>query len=552
MKKNIIINAALNEIRIAITESGELAELFIEYPEKERSIGSVYLGRVNKVVQGINAAFVDIGAGHDAFLHFSDIDESLENFITEEDDEDEPAPKIKGAFDDADKLDAKAAADHSAVALRKIKPEETNDKNKATFSTKKLGRIQINLKPKQLVIVQITREAYADKGVKVTTKIAIPGRYVVLLPFENIVGVSKKLSTFQERKRLRRLARKHLPEGFGCIIRTAAAGKSETELRKDWESLLETWFEIEAKVRKTNKPTLLYQDLHLAKSVARDLLTTEVDKLYVDSRKLAGELISYLKWSSPAMANKVEHYKGKKPIFEEFGIERALESTYKRKVPLPSGGSLVFDQTEAMNVVDVNSGRSFSDQKQGKNALLTNLEAAKEIARQIRLRDLAGIIIIDFIDMGIDNYNRKLFSEMKKELSKDRAKTVSYPLTQLTLMQITRQRINQNIQEKTSETCPTCGGSGRIPSKSAIINSVERWLKNFRAHSKEYRLRLVLHPRIAEFFTDGAISRLTKLMLKYFVKIKLVQDENVRIDEFKFFSEKREKEITNDYFKFDG
>lgn len=542
MKKEILINSSINEVRVAITEDGKLAEYFIEFPDKERIVGNVYLGRVNKVVTGINAAFVDVGFNQDAFLHFSDVDESLENnFILDEDDEEEK-PK-----DNKSKNKNKNAASESDIALRKALPSQKN-KNQVKFNTKKSGNVQINLEPNQNVIVQVVREAYAKKGVKVTTKIAIPGRYLVLLPFDMLLGVSKKINSINERKRLRRAVRNFYNKEYGCIIRTVAKGKSQQELKHDWEDLLKKWEEIIQKVEKSEPPALLYQDMTLANSVVRDLFTNQVNKVILDSKKLYKEILKYIKKFSPHLEKKIILHDGKDTIFEHYGVENELAKTHSRKVSLPSGGDIVIEQTEAMFVVDVNSGKG-SEKEQEKNALRTNLESADAIATQLRLRDIGGMIIIDFIDMNQEQNRRRLFYEMKKHLSKDRAISVVYPLTQLSLMQITRQRINQNIQEKVSEICPVCKGTGRITSKAVVINNIERWLVNFRKESKEFRLILYVHPHIAETLMKGTISMLTKLMMKYFVKIKVQQTETIKMDHFKFWSVKKQKDITYEHLK---
>jgi ribonuclease G len=527
MKKEIIINSTLNETRIALTEDRKLVELFIELPDQERTISNIFLGRVTKVAQGINAAFVNIGQNQDAFLHFSDLDESHENILTDEDDEDE---KQNGK---------KASSKNKAKTKKKT--------NLSTFKTKKLGNFEINLKQGQDIIVQIVREAYGTKGVRVTTKIGIPGRYVVLLPFENMIGVSKKIESYKERRRLRYLAKNSLPKGMGCIIRTAAVGKNENELKKDWENLVNTWKIIDEKIKKSEPPTLVYQDMELATSIIRDLFTKDVHRVFVDTKKLFKEIQTYVKWFAPNLANKIELYQGKTSIFDHFGIEKELESTYKPKVNLPGGGSIVIEQTEAMFVIDVNSGRSMGDQGQEMNAMNTNMEAAKEIARQIRIRDVSGLIIIDYIDLIQDKFKKKLYYEMKKEMNKDRAKSVVYPLTQLCLMQITRKRINQYITEKITEICPMCNGSGRIASKAVLLNSIERWLKQFRSKSKEFRVILEVHPHVAAYLAEGTISRLTRLMIKYFIKIKVKQNEHIHFDKFKFYSVRKNKEITHEY-----
>ncbi|MDX9790120.1 MAG: Rne/Rng family ribonuclease [Candidatus Kapabacteria bacterium] len=547
MKKEIIIHSAINEVRVAITEDGELAEYLIELPNKERYIGSIYHGKVSKILQGINAAFIDIGLNQDAFLHFSDIDENLEmNVITEEDDEE--------TFQDDNKLttesnneDEQSEKESEKKNKKKKHPKSRKNSSKlATFKTKRSGEITVNLKEGQWVTVQIVREAYANKGVKVTSKIAIPGRYVVFLPKDELVGVSRKISSYQERRRLRTTAKKFLPDGAGCIIRTAARGKNEEELKRDWEELLSIWAEIDYKINSLDKPGNVYMDMQLANSIIRDLFTPNVQKVVVDSKKLYKELISYIRRVSPHLESRVELYTGKNGIFEDFGVDKELAKTYKRRVNLPSGGDIMIEHTEAMTVVDVNSGKTI-ERDQERSAFKTNMEAMKETAKQIRLRDLGGMIIIDFIDMTDEGNKKKLFAEMKKELSGDRAKTVIYPLSQLGLMQITRQRINQNIVEKLTESCPMCKGSGRITSKAVLVNEIDRWLKNFRRSSTEFRLILHVHPSIADYITTGTISVISKLMLKYFARIKVQQSDSVGIDQFKFYSIRQQKDISGDF-----
>lgn len=547
MRKEIIINSALNEIRIAMTEDGSLAELFIESPDNERSVGNIYLGRVTKVIQGINAAFINIGIHQDAFLHFSDVDETLENLYTDDDEEtDEPAEDATESQEP--QAIPKSNKQSSDVALRKTKSQssQSGDKRMPMFKTKRMGNIGINLEQGQNVIVQIVREAYSSKGVRVTTRIGLPGRYVVLLPFDNVIGISKKINIPAERRRLRTLARTHLPKGVGCIIRTASAGKTEEELIKDYQNLLGKWQDIEKKIKKMNRPGLVHQDMELATSVIRDLFTSDVERVAVDTKKLYKEITGYLRIAAPKLVTRVEYYNADNHIFEYFGIEKELEQTYKRKVFLNSGGSIVIDQTEAMFIIDINSGRSIAD-VQEQNAFNTNMEAVKEIARQIRLRDMSGMVLIDFIDMPSEAHRRRIFSEMRKELYRDRAKTVVYPLTQLCIMQITRQRINQYIADKITEVCPVCEGRGKIVSKAVLVNAIDGWLRSFRAKSREFKLTLMVHPAMATYLTEGTLTRTSRLMIKYFVKIQVLQSESLHIDEFKMISQKTGKDITQDY-----
>jgi ribonuclease G len=567
MRKEIIINSAINEVRVAITEDGHLAEFFVEFPEKEKSVGNVYYGKISKVATGINAAFVDIGKHQNAFLHFSDVndtssygsfdsfdeDEQIDENIVEENTKAEKTDDEIETFeitnsDNDEKIEEKSSKKLSSIKLKKAEKIGQITKEFAIFSTKSSGDVVINLQPNKEVLVQVVREPYSHKGMKVTTKIAIPGRYVVMLPFEKMIGISRKIQSSNERRRLKRLAKNALPEGFGCIIRTASVGKNEEELIRDWEDLLNTWNEVEQKIemaRKTQTPMRVYQDMLLAASIIRDFFKKDIGRVVVDSSKMYNDIVNYLKITEPKLVEKVELYKGITPIFEALEIEKELERTNKRVLSLNNGGDIVIDRTEALTVVDVNSGKA-TETDQEKNALKTNIEAASEIAKQMRLRDIGGIIIIDFIDMQREENRNKLFNKMLNAVRFDRAKVVLFPLTQLGLMQITRQRINQNLVEKTSVSCPTCSGKGRIASNATLLNSIEKWLKNYTKKSNEFNINLIVHPKIAEFLTEGEFSIISKLMIKYFVKINVLQNDSIVVDKFRIVSVRKQKDITGD------
>ncbi len=530
MKKEIFINAELEETRVAITEDGSLAEYFIEMPDKERLVGSIFLGKVQKIVQGMNAAFVDIGLDQDGFLHFSDVDSSMEDSFDVEDDD----------------MDDEELSDSATEALR-VSSTRKSLKAKPVFQTKRSGDIVINLQPRQMVLVQVVREAYASKGVRVTTRISLPGRYVVFMPFENVIGVSKKIESFRERKRLRQLAKQVLPPGSGCIIRTASQHHTDIELKRDWDSLLDHWKEIETAVKQTSRPGLVYKDLSIANSVIRDLVSRDVARVVVDNKKLYRELEKYLEDNAPILLNKLQLYTSRQPLFEAAHLHSDIESIFSKRIQLPGGGYIIFDHTEAMLVIDVNSGRATFDSDQENNAVKVNLEAAREIARQLRLRDIGGMIVVDFIDMSEEKNRSKLFQEMKHELHKDRAKSIVYPVTQLGLIQITRQRVRQNMSEWVSEVCPTCNGSGRVHSKAILINQIDRWLYSFRQKSREFRLLLVVHPEVASYLSTGPFSKLSKLMLRYFVKISIQPSDAMPITDFAFHSMRTQRDITKDY-----
>ena len=338
-----------------------------------------------------------------------------------------------------------------------------------------------------------------------------------------------------------------LPPSFGVIVRTNAENQDEKVFLQDLESLLTTWREIEKAVKEETAPALLYKDMATTSSVIRDLFSEDVQRVVIDNKKLFKEIKTYVKLVSPQMVEKIEYYGKREPIFDVFGVEKEIATTLARKVWLKSGGYIIIDHTEAMTVIDVNSGRYAAKQEQELNSLKTDLEAAREICRQLRLRDLGGIIVIDFIDITDEKNKKKVYDEMKKEFRKDRAKATVLPMTEFCLVQITRQRIRQSIIHSFTEPCPVCGGSGLIQSKTTIVSQIERWIRRFKSESKEFRLVLRVHPSIAQHLMGGTISRLTKIKLRFFVQIKLEEDKALAIDEFKFISRKQDKDITAQY-----
>jgi ribonuclease G len=544
MKKEIIINSTANEHRIAILEDGKTAELFVETPGKARNVGDIYLGKIAKVMPGIRAAFVDIGMNQDAFLHFSDVG-SIEEFNTLfDEDEDE---KEEEAAEAASQTPTEAAP-VNGVPLNSepaASKDHRHDQQRRRHSQQNIP--PVNLQKGQEILVQITKEPVGKKGVRVRSAISMPGRFLVLIPFDGKVGVSKKLSNFKEKRRLRKVVREMLPKGFGAIIRTVADGKTDEMLQQDLDELIKTWQGIEKSVKSENAPALIYKDMNTTSSVIRDLFQDTVEHVVVDEKKLFKEIRAYVQWVSPDMLNRVEYYREKEPIFDKYGIEKEIQILLSKKVWLKSGGYLFLEKTEAMTVIDVNSGRYAAKKEQELNSLRTNLEASREICRQLRLRDIGGLVVVDFIDLEDEKNKKKIYDEMKKELRKDRAKVTVLPMTDFGLVQITRQRIRQSLQLSFSEGCPMCGGTGLVQSKTSTMNQIERWIKRFKTEKREYRLELRVNPVIAEYLSVGTISRLTKLQFKFFVKMKLIPDPALPADEFKFFSVKQKKEVTDQY-----
>lgn len=542
MRKEIIINAAANETRIAITEEGRLAELFVETANKEKMVGDIYLGRVAKVMPGIKAAFIDLGLGQDGFLHFSDIGNRLDEYqamIGEDDDEEEE--------ERAGVAEAVGAAQANVAAPQRQTHQPQDLPSGKGRGNGRPPQREIQIQKGQDIIVQITKEPVGKKGVRVTSEVSLAGRFLVLLPFDGKIGISKKVTNFKEKRRLRKIVQSILPEGFGVIIRTVAEGKDDESLKKDLEDLIKTWREIEKTVKTEKPPCLLYKDMATTSSVIRDLFSNDVTRVVVDSKKLYKEITAYIRYTSAQLLDKIELHKDRRPIFDAFGIEKEIETTLSRKVWLKSGGYIIIEPTEAMVVIDVNSGRYAAKKEQEQNSLRTDLEAAREITRQLRLRDIGGIIVCDFIDLEDERNKRKVFEELKKEFRKDRAKVTVLPMTEFGLVQITRQRVRQNILHSFTEACPACGGTGLVQSKTTTLNQLERWFRRFKSEGGEFRITLRVHPELEESLTSGFPSRLKKIMLKYRVLISLDPDPSVPLGEFRVISRKLERDITDQF-----
>ncbi len=547
MKKDILINSTANEHRIAILEDGKLAELFVEAPGKERNVGDIYLGRVAKVMPGIRAAFVDIGFSQDAFLHFSDIGSIDEFNAMFDEDDDEEEENGSGTAPAAAPQQATAgepqAESHEPPADTAVKEPHSGKPDGQHHH----HHHDVNLQRGQDILVQIIKEPQGKKGVRVRSALSLPGRFLVLIPFDGKIGVSKKFANFKEKRRLRKIVRSLLPQGFGAIIRTVAEGKDEELIKQDLEELVKTWRTIEKNVKAEKAPALVYKDMNTTSSVIRDLFQDVVEHVVVDDKKMFKEVRAYVQWMSPDMVDRVEFYKGREPIFDKYGVEKDIQTLFSKKVWLKSGGYLFIERTEAMTVIDVNSGRYAAKREQELNSLRTDLEAAREICRQLRLRDFGGLVVIDFMDLEDEKNRKKIYDEMKKELRRDRAKVTVLPMTEFGIVQMTRQRIRQGVQLSFSETCPTCGGTGMVQSKNTTANQIERWIKRFKSGSREFRLELHVNPAIADILAKGTISRITRIQFKFFVKVKLVQEPSMAPDEFRFISVRQKKDITDQY-----
>ena len=503
MRKEIFINSSVGETRVALLENGGLVELLVERPEKERMVGDIYLGRVVNVVKGMRAAFVDIGHKQDAFLHFSDIGDSLDEY-------------------------------HAFLDLENSSINDESTNRQGTRPIPKEG---------QEILVQIIKEPISTKGCRITTELSLPGRYMVLVPNSSMIGVSKKIQSMKERRRLKKFAQTLRPQGFGVIIRTVAEGKDDDALQLDLQNLKKVWKKTEHRLKKHRPPCLVYKDLNMASSVIRDLFTIDIDRVVVDSRKLHQQIVSYLKEVTPKLMERIELYRGKKSLFDSYGIEQEISKSLSRKVWIKSGGYVLFDHAEALTAIDVNSGKFMGRGGHDQNALRVNLEAAHEIAKQLRLRDIGGIVVIDYIDMINPRYKKRLYEEFHRELRHDRAQSNISQITEFGLIEMTRERVRPSLLFSYSDICPACEGTGRVISKATVLTRIERWLIRYKAIGSEKSLCLITHPEMQNFLSTGVRSSIRSLMWKYWIKIKILSDDTLKVEDFKFISQKNGQEI---------
>ena len=553
--KQLLMNKTGDEIQVALVEEGRLAELIIERPESRRSIGDIYLGRVHKVVEGLKAAFVDIGQKSDGFLHFSDVGTTNEDYraLIEDDDDDE-----NGGADDGDDSPQAARSDDEALAGANIKQAARSGSKKPSADEQERAEkrqsytqmIAGKLKPNDSILVQVIKEPISSKGSRLTSDITIAGRFMVLLPFGGgQVAVSRRVIARKERSRLKKLVRSMLPEGFGAIIRTVAEDQEETLLKQDLEKLLAKWTQIEEKLQDAAPPQLIFKEDSIISSVLRDSLTSDVTEIVANSPVIYKETLNYIQWAAPEMVKNVTLYQGKLPLFEGYGIAKDVESIFSRKVWLKSGGYIIIEHTEAMVVVDVNSGRYAAKREQEENSLKTNLEAAREVVRQLRLRDIGGIIVVDFIDMLDQKNAKKVYDSMKTELRNDRAKSNILPMSDFGIMQITRERIRPSLMQRMGDQCPACGGTGVVQARFTTINQIERWLRKYALQHpmKFQQLDLYVSPTVVEPLQNSDMKTELKWFLQHMLFVQVKPDESLRSDDFRFYSRKNNKDITAEY-----
>jgi ribonuclease G len=508
LSNELVINSTQQGGRIALLRDKSLLEFHNEEEANKFTVGDIYLGIVKKVVPGLNAAFIDVGYEKDAFLHYLDL-----------------GPQVSSL----NKFTKQVMSGRNVSPLLK--------KFKMEPDINKLGKINQVLSRNQQILVQIVKEPISTKGPRLSCELSIAGRYLILVPFSNAVNISKKITNSDERKRLARLISSIKPEGFGIIIRTVAEKKEVAELDKDLRNLLNKWKEGAQKLKSSKPREKVIGEVGRVSALLRDVLNESYDSIVVDERTAFEEIKNFIREIAPDKERIVKRYNGKAKIFEAYGIEKQLKSLFGKSVSLPNGGYLIIEHTEALHVIDVNSGNKSNDEKdQETTALKTNLEAAQEIARQLQLRDMGGIIVIDFIDMRKADNKRMVNNKMKEFMSADRSKYTILPLSKFGLMQITRQRVRPELNIKTMEICPNCGGSGKVAPTIIISDHIERDINFLVEKQNEKDITLTVHPYLYAYFTKGFISKRVKWFFKYKRWIGIVQDSSLGLTEYEFMN----------------
>lgn len=512
MNKELIINSAPQGVEIALLEDKKLVELHNEKADASFAVGDLYLGKVRKLIPGLNAAFVDVGFEKDAFLHYTDLS---------------PYAKSLLKFTQQSIADTTGSFDFGKFEVE--------------AEIVKTGKINEVLGGKPNVLVQILKEPIAAKGPRLSCEISLPGRFVVITPFNDVVAVSRKIHSADERKRLQKIIEAIKPKNFGVIVRTAAEGKNTAELHEDLLALVETWKAIQQNLKAAVAPAKILSEQTKTTSMLRDLLNEDFNRIVVNDRNLYNDTKTYIQRIAPDKADIVSFYHNGSPIFDQYGVTKQVKAAFGKTVNLPSGAYLIIEHTEALHVIDVNSGYKSVSNNQEQNALETNMEAAEEIARQLRLRDLGGIIVVDFIDMKLPENKKKLMDAMENMMKPDRAKHAVLPISKFGLMQITRQRMKPELNINTMEVCPSCNGTGKISSSLVLEDEIEKNLNYLITH-KHSNLTLVVHPIMYAYLTKGWIfSKFWKWKRRFKQNIKLHENTNYHLTEFHFYDDHEEE-----------
>ncbi|MFT5971055.1 MAG: ribonuclease G [Flavobacteriales bacterium] len=518
METELILQSGESEVNIALLKGGRLFELHSERDGNSYKVGDLYLGKVRKLVPSLNAAFVDVGYEKDAFLHYLDLGpqiESLNKYIKR---------TTTGKQTQADLAD---------FTLEKDIPKD--------------GTVNQILKTNQNVLVQIAKEPISTKGPRLSGELSLAGRFIVLVPFSDRISVSQKIRKPEERDRLKRLIASIRPKGFGVIIRTVAEGKLVADLDADLSDLVQKWHQTFKKLQGAKPPFRLLGELNRTSSLLRDILNDSFNQIAVDDADLYDELRQYLRSIAPDKEKIVKLYKGRTSIFDYYGVNKQIKGAFGRSVGMPKGSYLIIEHTEALHVIDVNSGnRANKTESQAENALAVNLQAATEIARQLRLRDMGGIVVIDFIDMHLADHRKMLFERLKEEMKGDRAKHKILPPSRFGLIELTRQRVRPEMNIKTVEKCPSCHGTGEVEASILITDNLDEKIHDIFENNLAKKVTVGVHPYIAAYLTNGMKSIRMKWFFKYKKWITVRPMSSYHTLEYRFFDEKDE-EVVIDY-----
>lgn len=508
MNRDFIIDVSSSNVTIAITEDKLLTELHKEKHDNKFSVGDIYLGKVKKVNLGLNAAFVDVGYTKEAFLHYLDLGpqiRSLNKYV-------KLASTTKG----------------KRIPMDKFRCEEDIDKS---------GKMDDVLAVNQTVLVQVAKEPISSKGPRITSEISFPGRHIVLIPFSNRITVSQKIKDLEERTRLKRLVKSIQPENFGIIVRTNAENKKVADLLKDLNDLLNKWNSVFDKLPTLKAPINAFREMDRTTTILRDVMNESFSNIVVNDDDMYNDLKDYIRSIEPTKVDQVKLYKGKTPIFEHYSVSKQIKSLFGKKVTMDSGAYLIIEHTEAMHVIDVNSGQRLKrDSDQEASALQTNLVSAQEIARQLKLRDMGGIIVIDFIDMVNKENRRILYEKMKEAMKSDRAKHSILPPSKFGLIQITRQRVRPEMEVEILEHCPVCLGSGDVKPPVLIVDEIESNIRYLLLEQNEANLTVKVHPFVYAFLTKGILNYKWKWYRSFKKRIKIVSVSSFHFLEYRFFN----------------
>lgn len=521
MTSEVIVDVTKQDISIALLEDKRLVEFQREGRSEHFSVGNIYLAKVRKLMPGLNACFVNVGYERDAFLHYLDLGT---RYKTQE--------KFLQMLGDG----------RRNISLDKVAKQPEIEKE---------GTIQSTLKVGQEILVQIVKEPISTKGPRLTSELSFAGRFLVLIPFSDKVSVSSKIKSGAERARLKQLIQSFKPKGFGVIIRTVAEGMRVAELDNEMQMLLTRWNNTVAKIKQSRSeamilPQLVYEETSRTVALLRDLFNPSYENIYVNDQSVFDEVRNYVSLIAPECKDIVKFYKGSVPIFDNFSVTKQIKTSLGRTVTYKHGAYLIIEQTEALHVVDVNSGnRSKSPEGQEVNALDVNLGAADELARQLRLRDMGGIIVVDFIDMAMPENRQKLYERMVENMRKDRAKHSILPLSKFGLMQITRQRVRPVMDVNVEETCPTCGGTGKIMPSILFTDSLETKIDFLVNKLGIKRFRLYVHPFVAAYINQGIFSVKRRWQMKYGFGVKVLPNQKLAYLQYTFHNMKGEEFILN-------